>query len=234
LSSGNVKESTFESGDTLPGNGALAAWEIASVTSSVLIAEWILSAAAGRSKAIVAIPVTLAFVLIIGSHRLRREGIRDLGFRFDNFFRTLKILLVPMIAVTIVSFLVGAWSGTRPDFLRWHAERPIAGQLALGLGWGFVQQYVLEAFVNRRAQIIWGPGAISVLLTSLVFAVLHVPNPWLMVVTLVGGLVWATVYQRAPNLFALALSHSVMTWVLVSTLPVSALNHLRIGFKYFA
>jgi membrane protease YdiL (CAAX protease family) len=234
MSSANVKESTFESGDTLPGNGALAAWEIASVTSSVLIAEWILSAAAGRSKTIVAIPITLAFVLMIGSHRLREEGLRDLGFRFDNFFRALKILLVPMIAVTTVSFLFGVWSGTRPDFLRWHAERPIAGQLALGLGWGFVQQYVLQAFVNRRAQIIWGPGVVSVLLTSLVFAALHLPNPWLMVVTLVGGLVWATAYQRAPNLFALALSHSVMTWVLVSTLPVSALNHLRIGFKYFA
>jgi hypothetical protein len=55
-----------------------------------------------------------------------------------------------------------------------------------------------------------------------------------MVVTFVGGLVWCTVYQSAPNLFALAVSHSVMTWILVSTLPLSALNHLRIGFKYFA
>ena len=234
MSSANIRESNFATSDVLPGEGALAAWEIVSVTSSVLIAEWILSAAAGRSKAIVAIPVTLAFVLMIGSRRLRRETLRDLGFRFDNFFLALKILLVPMIVVATVSFLVGAWSGTRPDFLRWHAERPIVGQLALGLGWGFVQQYVLQAFVNRRAQIIWGPGAISVLLTSLVFAMLHLPNPWLMLVTVVGGLVWATVYQRAPNLFALALSHSVMTWVLVSTLPVSALNHLRIAFKYFA
>jgi membrane protease YdiL (CAAX protease family) len=55
-----------------------------------------------------------------------------------------------------------------------------------------------------------------------------------MLVTFVGGVVWAFVYQRAPNLFALAVSHSVMTWVLVSTLPMQALNHLRIGFKYFA
>lgn len=223
-----------ESDALLPGHGALAAWEIASVTSSVLIAEWILSAAAGPSKVIVAIPVTLAFVLVIGSHRLRKESLRDLGFRFDNFFRALKLLTVPMIIVAIASLLIGIGLGTRPDFTRWHPERALAGQLALGCGWGFVQQYVLQAFVNRRAQIIWGPGVISILLTSLVFAALHLPNPWLMVVTLVGGVVWATVYQRAPNLFALALSHSVMTWVLVATLPVSALNHLRIGFKYFA
>jgi len=224
-------ESTNE---TLPGHGALAAWEIASVTSSILIAEWILSAAAGPSKAIVGIPIGLAFVLMIGSHRLRGESLRDLGFRFDNFFRALKLLLLPMLIVAIASLLIGLASGARPNFMRWHAERWLVVQLTLGVLWGFGQQYVLQAFVNRRAQIIWGAGTTSVILTALTFAVLHLPNPWVMVITLIGGLVWAAVYQRAPNLFALALSHSVMTWLLVSTLPQSALNHLRIGLKYFA
>ena len=114
-----------------------------------------------------------------------------------------------------------------------HAERPILGQLFLGFGWGMVQQYVLQSFINRRAQVIRGPGWFSILLVAVVFAGLHLPNPWLTVITFAGGVVWATVYQRAPNIFALAVSHSVMTWVLVSTLPASALNHLRIGFKYF-
>lgn len=212
----------------------MAAWEIASVTSSILIAEWILFAATGPSKAIVGIPIGLAFVLMIASHRLRGESLRDLGFRFDNFFRALKLLLLPMLIVAIASLLIGLAAGARPNFMRWHAERWLAVQLALGVLWGFVQQYVLQAFVNRRAQIIWGAGTTSVILTALTFAVLHLPNPWLMVITLFGGLVWAAVYQRAPNLFALALSHSVMTWVLVSTLPQSAFNHLRIGLKYFA
>ncbi len=220
--------------EILPGQSALAAWEIASVTSSVLIAEWILSAAVGTSRAIVAIPVGLAFILMIGSHRLRRERLRDLGFRFDNFFRALKLLILPMLAIAILSLVIGLISGARPNFMRWHAERWLIAQLALGFAWGFVQQYVLQSFINRRAQVIWGPGVLSALLTAMIFALLHLPNPWLMLVTMIGGLVWAGVYQRAPNLFALALSHSVMTWVLVSTLPVSALNHLRIGFKYFA
>jgi len=221
-------------GEILPGQGALAAWEITSATSSVLIAEWILSTAVGTSKLVVAIPISLAFMLMIGSHKLRRESFRDLGFRFDNFFRALKLLLLPMLAIGILSLLIGLLAGARPNFMRWHADRWLVAQLALGFGWGFVQQYVLQSFVNRRAQIVWGPGVMSVLLTALVFALLHLPNPWLMLVTMIGGLVWAFVFQRAPNLFALALSHSVMTWVLVSTLPVSALNHLRIGFKYFA
>ncbi len=219
--------------EVLPGPGALAAWEIASVTSSILIAEWILSAVTGSGKLIVAIPVVLAFMLMIGSNRLRGESPRDLGFRLDNFLHAIKLLLAPMIIVAVISLVIGFMSGARPDFFRWHSERSLAAQLLLGFGWGFAQQAVLQAYVNRRAQIVWGRGMMSVILTAVVFAMLHLPNPWLMVLTAIGGLVWAAVYQRAPNLFALAISHSLMTWVLVSTLPASALNHLRIGFKYF-
>jgi len=213
---------------------SLAAWEIVSVISSVLIAEWILSASAGRNKLIIAVPAALAFVLIIGSHFLRGESLRDLGIRLDNFLPALKLLSLPMIIIAGIALLIGFLSGARPDFFRWHAERLIIFQLALGFGWGFLQQYVLQSFMNRRAQIILGRGTASVLVTAVIFSILHFPNPWLMVVTFVGGVVWAFVYQRQPNLFALALSHGVMTWVLVSALPPSALNHLRIGLKYFA
>ena len=215
------------------GDRVLAAWEIASIVSSMLIAEWILSAVAGRSKFVVAIPITLAFVFMICSHRLRGETLRELGFRFDNFLRAGKLLVLPMLVAAGLCLLAGWWLGQRINFLRWHAERPILGQLFLGFGWGLVQQYVLQSFINRRAQIIQGPGWISILLVAGIFCGLHLPNPWLTVITFAGGVIWASVYQRAPNIFALAVSHSLMTWVLVSTLPASALNHLRIGFKYF-
>jgi len=222
-----------EDSDAIIGDRALASWEIASVVSSILIAEWILSAVIGRSKAVVAIPIGLAFVLIIGSHRLRGETLRDVGFRIDNFFRALKLLVVPMLVTALLCFLAGWLFGGEINFLRWHTGRPIVTQLVLGFGWGLVQQYVLQGFINRRAQIIWGQNWLSVLMVAMIFGGLHLPNPWLSFVTLAGGAIWAAVYQRAPNLFALAVSHSLMTWVLVSTLPATALNHLRIGFKYF-
>src|SRR5436309_5169589 len=218
----------------VPSSRSLAACESSSLVSSALIAEWILSAAAGRTKLIVAIPLAFAFGLVITSHFLREESLRDLGFRFDNFLRAAKLLALPMIVVAILCVGLGLIFGTKLDLLRWHPERPIVGQLALGFAWGFVQQYVLQSFINRRAQIVWQKGLRSVVLTAFVFSFLHFPNPWLMLVTFIGGLVWAFAYQRAPNLFALAISHSLMTWIVVSTLPMSALNHLRIGFKYFA
>ena len=63
--------------DAVVGDRALAAWEIASVASSILIAEWILAAMVGRSKFVVAIPIALAFMFMIYSHRLRGETLRD-------------------------------------------------------------------------------------------------------------------------------------------------------------
>ncbi len=66
-----------------------------------------------------------------------------------------------------------------------------------------------------------------------IFGLLHLPNLLLTLATFIVGLFWAAVYQRASNLFALALSHSMMSVVLVSTVPASALHGMRVGFNYY-
>src|SRR5262245_9953848 len=93
------------------GDRRLAAWEIASIVSSVVVLEWIASSVAGGSKLIVSIPIVLALAFMIFSHRLRQETLRDLGFRLDNFFRAVKSLLAPMLISTIVCFVLGFWFG---------------------------------------------------------------------------------------------------------------------------
>lgn len=215
------------------GNRALAGWEIASVTSSVLIAEWIGSVTVDWARMSIALPIILAFALSISSHRVRKETVRDLGFRFDNFFQASLLLLPPMILMALFCSSLGWLLGARIDLFRWHANRPFLAQLLLGFAWGFIQQYMLQSFLNRRAQIVWGNGFVSVLVVASIFAALHLPNIWLTGATFVGGIVWAVIYQRAPNIFALAISHSITTWILVATLPPDRLHELRIGFKYF-
>jgi membrane protease YdiL (CAAX protease family) len=103
----------------------------------------------------------------------------------------------------------------------------------LSLLWGPLQQYALQGFINRRAQILLGRGDLSVLLTGLLFALFHLPNPWLTLATFAAGLFWAWVYQRVPNLLAVGISHALMTWVLISSVSPAALHNLRVGYKYF-
>ena len=210
----------------------LAAWEIASVVASVLISEWVVFALAGDGARGLLFPVATVFAFMFFSHRARGESAREVGWRLDNFGRAARLLAAPMLAVAAV--LVGAgWYTSSLDFLRWKGGTSIFGLPVLSLLWGPLQQYALQGFINRRAQAVWGRGWASVLVVAAVFAALHLPNPWLVVATFAGGLLWAYVYQRAPNLIALGLSHGLMTWVLVSSVPPAALHNLRVGFKYF-
>lgn len=220
------------SGAAFPGDRALAAWEIVSLVVSTLIAEWVVFSIGGGSNLLLGVPLAFAFVFMFCSHRLRGETARDLGWRLDNFLPAMRLLLLPMLFVSGALILFGSLTGG-VNFARWQGGQSILGMPALGFLWGLMQQYALQAFINRRAQVVWGQGFRSVLVVGLLFGLLHFPNPWLTAATFLGGLLWASVYQRAPNLFALALSHMLMTWVLISTVPASALRGLRVGYKFF-
>ncbi len=208
-------------------SGAVALWEIVSVVISALIAEWVVLSFARQSKLIAAIPILLALGLMLWSHRERGETWRDLGFRRDNFVSACRLLLLPTAAALIV-IIVAGWL-TNASLLAGNFRSRF---LWLPL-WALFQQYALNGFINRRAQFALGKGAKSILLVGIVFSLLHLPNPLLAVVTLLGGFIWAAAYQRQPNLFALALSHSAVSVTMALTVSPNLFNSLRVGFKYF-
>jgi len=212
--------------DVEPGR-EFAIWEIISVVSSALLMEWVVLSFAGKSKLVGAVPVLLALGLMIYSHYDRGETLSEIGFRTDNFIAACRLLLLPT-AVVVLLVIAAVWLTSHAIHLAPWRDRFLLLPL-----WALFQQYALNGFINRRAQLALGKGLKSVVLVAIVFALLHFPNPLLAILTFVGGLVWATVYQRQPNLFALALSHAVSSLTLALTVSPKLLESLRVGFKYF-
>jgi len=212
---------------------AIVAWcEIGYVLACVLAGEWVIPPRLMKDPRVYSIPVALVLIGGFISHWQRSERPSELGFRLDNFPRAFRLLLAPMLIACFMLLTTGWAAGSINIAIALDSQRFLRRAAPLFL-WGLQQQYALQAIVNRRVQVILGKGSASALAVALILAGLHAPNLALVVATFVGGIIWASVYQRTPNLFALALSHCVMTMVLAASLPRVWLHGLRVGAGYF-
>jgi hypothetical protein len=160
----------------------------------------------------------LAFVL--GSQMWRRETPSQLGFRVDGFAATCLDYGRIVLAVATTILFAGLLFGT-------IREIPLAGAIGnfvLYCFWGLFQQYMLNGYFARRIR----PD-----LAAILFSLVHFPNWFLMVTTLVGGYAAVTVYSRYRNLYAVGLGHAIFGFALYLTVPDTISHHLYVGPRYF-
>lgn len=158
--------------------------------------------------------VTLALVAIpFASVIWHRESLRTLGLRLDNLASAVRRLAPFTLAVSAIIIAIGAWQ-------EWplHLNGRTLGSMARYLPWAIGQQFVLQCFVYRRLRRAFYPGLATVIAASL-FGTAHLPNPLLTIGTALVGYGWCRLYERTPNLLAMALSQAWLATLLSSQVP---------------
>src|SRR5213594_3721175 len=111
------------------------------------------------------------------------------------------------------------------------------GRTAMAFFWGYpwamFQQYGLQCVIGRRlAGVISHPVGHDVTCAA-IFGALHLPNPFLSIMTFGAGYCFCALFRRCPNLFALALAHTLASTVLYHFLPMQITHFMRVGPGYF-
>jgi membrane protease YdiL (CAAX protease family) len=147
------------------------------------------------------------------------------GFSRQDVWRGLRASLLVTLPVALVFLAAGAAIGTL------HDRRDFLGSLGALYLWGGAQQWVLQTVVLREAQRAVSRSA-GAFVAALLFAIVHLPNPFLAPVTGAAAIVWCRIYDRYPNILPLALSHALGTLAILYAFDEMITGRLRIGASY--
>jgi len=170
----------------------------------------------------------IAGVSIISIACLSFEGWRPMGLCTANLVRSLWAvafaMAVSMIAVVLADRLHTLRMPETPGlFLR---------KYGLYIIWAGVQQIILQWFFLSRSLRLLNNATSAAALTAGLFAVAHLPNPLLTLITLVFGLASCLFFLHYRNLVPLAIAHAILGVSMAVTIPGAIDHNMRVGLGY--
>jgi len=191
------------------------------IVASVLGYTWLLAPITPRWTSIVAGAIVLA--LAIG----RAIATGEWGLARSPLLPASR-MAAAFTAIAAAGVAIAGWQlGT------WHARPALWSDVALLLPWALGQQFVLQTVLLRESQATTTRTA-GVVVAAALFAVLHLPNPFLSATTLAAALAWCWIYDRHPNVLPLALSHALLTLLVLCAFDDATTGRLRVGMGYLA
>jgi len=168
-----------------------------------------------------------AFTLLI--HIRHKDTAAELGIRLDTFGRAAGEALL-VIAPTL---LLAAGLGLRLG----GGVALDPGRTALAFVWGYpwalFQEYGLQCVIGRRLTEVIRGDVVHDVVCAAIFGALHLPNPFLTIMTFGAAYCFCALFRRCPNLFALALAHTLASTVLYHFLPPGITHYMRVGPGFF-
>jgi hypothetical protein len=177
-------------------------------------------------------PLSVAIfpVWLVASFLLQGDTPKTIGWRADNLWpasrNTFLLLALAILMICGAGVFLGGF-----DRISLHFKEP---QRFVGyFMFCVVQQVGLNSLLTNRLMAAFAKPAPVILLAGALFAALHWPNPVLMPLTFVGGVVMSFLFVRERNILPLALGQAILGLLISWAFPVAWHHAMRVGPGYF-
>jgi Type II CAAX prenyl endopeptidase Rce1-like len=99
--------------------------------------------------------------------------------------------------------------------------------------WALVQEFILQSIFFIRLESVFN-GRRAVFWAASLYAVAHIPNLALTVLSFLGGLLFCEFFRRWRNLLPLGIIHAALGLIIAASLPDKWLHHMRVGIGYLS
>jgi hypothetical protein len=134
-------------------------------------------------------------------------------------------LLGATFAISVATLGIAYYSGSL--HLLWGLRHPWYAVLVYAC-WAFVQEFMLQCFFVRMLHALVSRAGV-LLLSGVVFAIAHLPNISLTLLTFFAGIAFTVIYARIRNLYLVALIHAVLGLTVAVSAPDTWFHGLRVG-----
>lgn len=202
-------------------------YEVLSVFALVMLAIW-----GGEITFLPVWPLALpAVFLLLNYWRNNPDRLKNLWKPDGETGQYILLIFVSLVfwrSITLTGELNNPKILSQPDLLK-----NFSFSLFCYLPNALWQQILVNGYFLPRLeegfQIEWK----AILALGLLFGLVHIPNPVLVPVTMVGGMLSAYFFKRTRNIYVLIIAHSVLAVSVLYFLPETWHHHLMIGPGYF-
>jgi membrane protease YdiL (CAAX protease family) len=97
--------------------------------------------------------------------------------------------------------------------------------------WALEQEFILQSIFFVRLEEVVGSRQ-AVILSAVLFALVHIPSPILMLLSFAGGILFCELFREWRNLYPLGVIHAALGLTIAASFPDKWMHHMRVGIGY--
>ena len=170
----------------------------------------------------------LASVSIVAVIAMSFEGVRPMGLCSVNLLKSLWAVALAMTIAILAILVAGRMHTLQLASSPMWALQHYGGYVV----WAGLQQLILQSFFLSRSLRLVGNATAAAAISAGLFAIAHLPNPILTLITLFFGLASCLFFLHYKNLWPLVAAHAILGISIAVTIPGPLDHNMMVGIGY--